>query len=117
MAGGEGGDRVRWLDGIIDSMDMNVSKLGETVKDRGAWLQSTGSLRVRHNLATGQQLQGHILKRSLLVLHTPGCKVRVPASFGHAGKDKIRQLKQARQKESRAELPTPALRKSPVYGK
>ena len=29
--------RVRWLDGIIDSMDMNMSKLREIVKDREAW--------------------------------------------------------------------------------
>ena len=28
--------RVRRLEGITDSMDMNLSKLGETVKDRGA---------------------------------------------------------------------------------
>ena len=28
---------MRWLDDIVDSMEMNMSKLQEIVKDRGAW--------------------------------------------------------------------------------
>ena len=61
-------NRMRWLDGITDSMNMNLSKFQEIVKNTIGVLQSMGSQRVRHNLATEQQL---LVRTSVSVCRDP----------------------------------------------
>ena len=86
-----GWQRMRWLDGITDSMDMSLSKLQELVMDReGGVLQSTGSQRVGHDWATelnwynyrrqNQDLRGSILtiESRLITLNIPPL---VPPAF------------------------------------
>ena len=57
-----GQQRMRWLDGIIGSIDMGLSKLQDIVKDREAWRAAVhGVLKSQTQLATELLLKIHSL--------------------------------------------------------
>ena len=53
---GKGWHRMRWLDSIAYSMDMNLNKFQEIVEDRGVWHATVhGVAKIRHDLVSEQQ--------------------------------------------------------------
>ena len=56
-----GWQRMRCLDGIINSMDLNLRKLRKRVKDREAWYAAVHGASKRHELATEQQLPSAVI--------------------------------------------------------
>ena len=64
-----GRQKMRWLDGITDSMDMSLSKLQEIVKNREAWHAAVhGVAKSQHDRVTEQKLNIVQNKCSLVLL-------------------------------------------------
>ena len=54
--------RMKWIDSITDSMDMNFSRLWETVKDRGTWPAAGHGITAGHALTMEGKQQISVIK-------------------------------------------------------
>ena len=81
-----GWQRMRWLDGIIDSMDMNLSKRQEIVKDREAWHATVHGVTKSQTRLIGWTIftpSGSVHKTPLIpwpVLSFPSCRTLLASS-------------------------------------